>query len=62
MANRRRGLGYRVGNWMCRAIAVECLGGEAYYAIRAGAGLSVALLAAAGIGARFAIRRITRRR
>jgi hypothetical protein len=58
----RRGVGYRFGQWCCYAIALETVGGVAYYAVLAGQILSVLLLTALGIGARYGIHRISRRR
>lgn len=57
----KRGLGYRIGQWCCWGIGIECLGGEAYYAVRAGSFVAVVLLVALGVGCWFAIHHRRRR-
>lgn len=58
----RRGLGYRIGQACCWAIGVECLGGELYYAVRAGAFIAIVLCVLLGAGCWYAVHHHRRQR
>lgn len=63
MTRRRtaHGIGHRIGNWCCRIIAIECLGGLAYYAARAGSYLTIGELVVLAVVSRLAVHRKRRR-